>query len=244
LGYDNAKTTNSKLYATEWNAVCTDLMVGIEKDIYVPIMTRMTEYSLVYSDEDYLVCRSKIEAAAYIVHGSTFTVSFNSADTPNFEHCSWITLKEYDYGTYEWTGKMAPTNGGETYFGFERRHGWPCEGIACFLVYCEIGSTLTYKTWTSDGAEGETGGDHQTQTTVNGQTWADNADHDFKMVWAVGNCKFYVDDQLISEHTTHVPSASMGFFSEALSYKYTKGGTVPTVEAKVKFKKNTLEKTA
>ena len=244
MGYDNKKTYNSKLYASEWNTLTGDLMNGIEKDIFVPYVSRATEYSNVYSDEDYLVCRSKIEAAAYIVHGTNFIVNFNSSGTPNYEHCSWITLKEYDYGTYEWTGRMSPTDGGETYFGFERRHGWPCEGIICFLVYCEIDGNLTYKTWTSNGNEGDTGNDHQTQTEISNQTWADDEDHNFKLVWLSGNCGFYVDEQLIATHTTHVPSASMGFFGEALSYKYIMAGTVPSVEAKVKFKKNSLEKTA
>ena len=230
MGYDKAKTTNSKLYATEWNAVAGDIMNWIEPDIHVPVTVRMVENSFVQHDDDYIVCRSKIEHQLWVVdNGSTFDVT-----NTQHEHASWITQKQYGpYGTFEWYGYINGTDKGEEYFGFEHHHGYPHEGIATFIQL-----NGNYFCWNSDGSEGS----GESSTTITGpiatQDWS--TEKKFKIVWAPESVKYYVDDVLICTNTTHVPTIAMCFFSEACTYKNTHLEAAATIEAQAFFKKNSL----
>ena len=229
MGYDNKKTYNSKLYASEWNTLVTDMMNWIEPDIQVPVTVRMVENSFVQHEDDYIICRSKI------LHQHWVNLSGNFFDVSNtdHEHSSFITQKLYGFGTYIWRGKVNETDKGEEYFGFERHHGYPHEGIATFIQL-----NGNYFCWNSNGSVGA----GESSTTITGpiatQDWT--SVKEFKIVWDAAFVKYYVDDDLICTNTTHVPQCNMGFFSEACTYKNGATEAAATVEARAYFEKSSL----
>ena len=231
--YDNEKTYNSKLYASEWNTLVGDLMTNIEKDIFVPVAIRMVENAFVACIDDYIVVRSKICQQMYVVDGGSV---FNVAAAPNC-HGSWITMKQYGpYGTWEWIGKINETDAGEENpGGFEYNHGYGGEGLACYMHL-----SGSYETWTAANGTMGCSPDYEV-TKLSNQDWT--ADTAFKIVRDSTHVYFYIDDELVSTHTSKVPTKAMGFFFEACSYMYAYGQTPPTKEARAFYKKNTFEQT-
>ncbi|MEM2849043.1 MAG: hypothetical protein QXI36_02065 [Candidatus Bathyarchaeia archaeon] len=195
----------------------------IEKGKHIPIAVRMQENSFVYVDSPYLVCRGKsrplLTAGGYYVEPREDT----------YEHCSWITLKEYGYGTYQWIAKVGGTTWGEEYAcGFEHHHGFPLEGLITFLRLYDAGG-LKHRCWTSWN------GNQQT-TDLTEENWT--TERTFKIEWTSTYVKFYINNVLKATHSTVVPQDSMGFFSEACAYR---GGTTESVAY---YKLNTFEKIA
>jgi len=206
------KSDGEKLTAANfYNPLIQAILNKIGIDNLNPIAVRMQEDALVYYDDPYMVCRGKVLVAAPPL---------------GHQHCSWVTLADYAFGTYEWKGKILGCDHGEEYpGGFEHHHGWPLEGLITF-IYVEG----VYKSWTSWAGT-------QTLTTLAGQDWT--VERTFKVVWAADSVKFYVDGVLVATHTTNVPQEAMNFFSEAVAYR----GTA-TLEAAAYFRRNSLVQVA
>jgi beta-glucanase (GH16 family) len=66
----------------------------------------------------------------------------------------------------------------------------------------------------------------------------------FGIVWSSTAVNYYLDGVLVATNTTNVPQASMGFFSEACTYRNVYTGSPATKEARAYFRINTLQKTA
>jgi len=234
--YDSSKANNGTLTAAEWNAVAGDIMNGIEHDVYVPYLARLTENSHVYASGSYLVCRSKVCSGSAAVSGSQIwdVLPRDLLD----EHCSFVTTKLYSFGTYQWYGYCNLTNYGQEYpGGFELCHGYPNEGLITFMhITSEGGSAEHYYAWNTYG-----GTSTQTEITLTG-SW--KTPRLFGIVWSATAVDYYLDSVLVAHNTTGVPQNSMGFFYEAMTNRNVYTGSPATREAIAYFKMNSLQKTA
>ena len=164
----------------------------------VPFIPRMQEDAFVYVDNNFLVCRAKVT--------QQLTVNGVPVLPVEQQHCSWLTVRNFGYGTYTWQGKIFGCDYGEEYpGGFENHHGFPLEGLITFL-YCNG----VYSTWTTRNG-------WQIQTVLNGQNWTTL--RTFKITWALNYIYFYVDNGLVSTHNIVMPNDGMGFFFEACTYR-------------------------
>ena len=231
--YDSSKANNGTLTAAEWNAVAGDIMNGIEYNLFVPYVSRSAENAFVQASGSYLVCRSKICSGSAAVSGSQI---WNVVPIDlQYEHCSWITTKLYGFGTYQWYAYCNLTDYGEEYpGGFELNHGYPNDSLICFIHI--NGATEHYYAWNTYN-----GSSTQTEITVTG-SW--KAERLFGIVWSSTAVNYYLDGVLVATNTTNVPQASMGFFSEACTYRNVYTGSPATKEARAYFRINTLQKTA
>lgn len=154
-------------------------------DTIIPLQARMMPHALCYFDDPYFVCRVR-------------------SGGPDEQWCSILTMENaYGAGTYEWRAKAAnPGRFRQQWLGgFERRHGFPIEGMIGFWIYQGTYKVVSY--WDGVGKE----------TVLSSQDWT--AERIFKIVWSQEAVRFYVDGVAVAVHTQGIPQGPMNFFFEA-----------------------------
>jgi len=142
---------------------------------YLPITQRAQNQAHVYYDEPYFTCTAETRPADV---------------TPEF--CSWITFKQYGYGTYQVVGRcsMCP-DGDEFIWGFEHHHGYGAEGVIVF--WCDHGTAKVYQSWAGTTCESfYPGADWTSETT-------------FKIDWSSTRVVYYTDGTILDTLTCNVP---------------------------------------
>lgn len=159
------------------------------------IGTRSDNMVLSYFADDYYTSRAS-SAAPGDSYGSLWTIG-----------------ALFDFGTYQCKGYIQSpgANRGMHVFGFEYHHGWAGEGLINFQ---NTAGTYSVVNKTAAGT---------TQTNLGGEDWT--SEKTFKIEWATGSIKFYVDGALKATHTTYVPQVSMCLYIETYTY-----ATPPGVE--------------
>jgi len=124
------------------------------------------------------------------------------------------THKAYGYGTYEWRMRpsstaSSPTDptgqvvSGQISAGFTYINNSQTE--VDFEVEGQYPDTVEMTTWNNTHPSTDPTASDQIETSVNIPAMA-TAFKTYKLVWSPGEVKYYVDDTLVADHTSHVPS--------------------------------------
>ncbi|MGH7203338.1 MAG: carbohydrate binding domain-containing protein [Candidatus Levyibacteriota bacterium] len=149
------------------------------------------------------------------------------------------SLNTYGYGTYEWRARMSSTalspddTTGHAVSGqisglFNYVNNSQSE--LDFEVEGQYPNQLELTTWNNTTSSQAPGSNSNTYSPANVSNMA-NQFKTYKYVWSPGEVKYYVDDVLVADHTTHVPSAPASFLINHWGTDSTDFGGLATVGA-------------
>lgn len=126
------------------------------------------------------------------------------------------TQKAYGYGTYEWRMRTSSTASSPTDTSGKVVSGQISSGFTYvnnsqteldFEIEGQYPDTAEMTTWHNTHPSTDPTDNDQIETSAKVSNMA-NAFKTYKLVWSAGEVKYYVDNTLVADHTSHVPSVA------------------------------------
>jgi len=158
---------------------------------------------------------------SFVYYVDPYFVSHAHQETIN-EYASWLTLRQFGYGIYEFKAKVSGCDHGFEAMALEYEHGRSNNGLVGFVL--NDGNYEVWATWSGGQSTG----------TLAGQDWT--SETTFKFDWNSSRVIYYINGTSLYTISTNVPQSSMCLVGEAACF------TGATSDAKFYFRNKSFRK--